>query len=101
MRDRSDTERGIEMRRKHLPVNVLLWMAVPCWAQNAVRTHIAGANVRQTVTPGKMSVISVNSLPNAVCTLRAQDDSGAVRTLKLYADDEGEVLFHVRPSAET
>src|SRR5579871_5866703 len=38
---------------------------------------------------------------NAVCTLRAQDDSGAVRTLKLYADDDGEVRFHVRPSAET
>jgi hypothetical protein len=76
-------------------------MAVPCLAQNAERAHIAGAQVRQTVTPGKMSVISVNSLPNAVCTLRAQDDSGAVRTLKLYADDEGEVRFHVRPSAET
>jgi len=89
------------MQRKHLPVNMLLWMAVPCLAQNAVRTHIAGANVRQTVAPGKMSVISVNSLPNAVCTLRAQDDSGAVRTLRLYADDEGEVQFYARPSAET
>jgi len=89
------------MKRKQIAANTLLLMGIPCLAQNAVLTHFAGANVRQTVAPGKMSVISVNSLPNAVCTLRAQDDSGAIRTLKLYADDQGEVRFHVRPSAET
>jgi hypothetical protein len=87
--------------RKLISASALLCMAVPCLAQNAMRAHIPGPAVRQTVAPGKMSAVSVNSLPNAVCTLRAQDDSGAVRTLKLYADDQGEVRFHARPSAET
>lgn len=91
------------MQRKQTPANMLLLMAIPCLAlaQNAVRVHMTGAPVRQTVEPGKMSAISANSLPKSVCTLRAEDDSGAVRTLKLYADDQGEVRFYVRPSAET
>jgi len=89
------------MQQKRIPATVLLLMGIPCLAQNAGHARLAGAAVRQTVAPGKMSLIAVNSLPNAVCTLRAQDDSGAVRTLKLYADDDGEVRFHVRPSAET
>ncbi len=97
-----DVNRGYVWRHRRLiSANVLLWMAVPCVAQNAARPHIAGRGVRQTVAPGKMSAISVSSLPNAVCTLRAQDDSGVVRTLQLYADDQGEVRFHVRPSGET
>ena len=89
------------MSRKLISEGGLLCVAVSCLAQNAVPAHTAGPAVRQTVAPGTMSAISVNSLPNAVCTLRAQDDSGVVRTLKLYADDQGEVRFHVRPSAET
>jgi len=73
------------MQRKQTPASMLLLMAVPCLAlaQNAVRVHMTGGPVRQTVAPGKMSAISVNSLPKSVCTLRAQDDSGAVRTLRL------------------
>lgn len=89
------------MERKLISAGTLLCTAVSCFAQDAGRAHIAGPAVRQTMVPGKMSAVSVNSLPNAVCTLRAQDDSGAVQTLKLFADDQGEVRFHARPSAET
>ena len=89
------------MQRKHIPASIVLLMGIPSLAQNPGHAHLAGAPVRKTVAPGRMTAISVNSLPNAVCTLRAQDDGGAVHTLRLYADDRGEVRFHVRPSAET
>ena len=70
-------------------------------AGSGSKTHLAGTAVQQTIAPAKLSEVYVNSLPNAVCTLRAHDDSSAVRNLTLYADDQGQVRFHAQADAET
>jgi hypothetical protein len=89
------------MKRKQIFSSVLLCGALPCAAQNGARIHHVGAPVAQTIAPARTSAVAVDTLPNAVCTLRGQDDSGAVRTMVLYADDLGQVKFHARTEADT
>jgi hypothetical protein len=44
------------------------------------------------------SEINLQVTPNGVCTLRREDD--AAHSLRVYADPEGVIRFHVRPSNE-
>src|SRR5579871_5836552 len=89
------------MRRKQLFSIAIVCGALPCLAQNGARVHHVGTPVRQTLAPAKTEAVSVDTLPNAVCTLAARDDSGAAHTLQLYADEQGNVRFHARTEAET
>jgi hypothetical protein len=89
------------MNRKQILSSLFLCGALPCAAQNAARVHHVGAPVAHTIAPARTSAVTVDSLPNAVCTLSVQDDSGATRTMRLYADDQGQVKFHARTEAET
>jgi hypothetical protein len=56
--------------------------------------------VRYTVPPGVESLITLKTLPNSTCYLRLEDDSTADYILKLYADQDGIIRFHVRPDIE-
>jgi hypothetical protein len=57
--------------------------------------------LRYTVMPGISTPIFVKTLPGATCRLREADKPEASPSLKLFADDEGIICFHVRPSIET
>jgi hypothetical protein len=56
--------------------------------------------VRYTILPGDESLIVLKTLPNSTCYLHLEDDSTADYILKLYADQDGIIRFHVRPDSE-
>jgi hypothetical protein len=57
--------------------------------------------LRLTVAPNVSSLISMNTFPEATCKLHAEDAAPTDSGLKLFADDEGVVRFHVRPESES
>ena len=57
--------------------------------------------VRLTVAPKVSTPIAMKTLPEATCVLHANGASDAQHSLKLFADDEGVVRFHIRPSGES
>lgn len=57
--------------------------------------------VRYTVPPHMSSQIVMKTLPGAACTLHREDETDPARSFKLYADQDGIICFHVRPSAES
>lgn len=56
---------------------------------------------RYTVAPLIHSPIAIRTIPHAVCSVHADGDSDPKHSLKVYADGEGVVRFHVQPSAAT
>lgn len=54
---------------------------------------------RYTLLPGLTSLVRVRTLPNASCTVRADGD-GASPSFLVYADPDGFLDLHVRPSGE-
>lgn len=54
---------------------------------------------RYTLRPGLTSHVRVRTLPNASCTLRADGD-GPSPSFLVYADPDGFLDLHVRPSRE-
>lgn len=89
------------MKQKMIYSSLFLCGTLTLMAQNVARVHRVGTPVAQTIAPARMEAVTVDSLPNAVCTLSVQDDSGAVQTLKVYADDQGQVRFHAQTNTET
>jgi hypothetical protein len=65
----------------------------------SMQIHIE-APIRHTVRPGTNSPLFFKTVPGATCHLRRADDTDVTRRLKLFADDEGIICFHVRPSVE-
>ncbi len=59
------------------------------------------APVRYTIPPNIHSLLTVQTKPNAVCTVQLEGESDPSRSLKIYADDNGIARFHVRPSGES
>ena len=57
--------------------------------------------VRLTVAPKSSSRITMKTLPKATCVLHAEGDTAAEHSFKTFADDEGNIRFQVRPSAES
>lgn len=57
--------------------------------------------VRLTVAPNASSPIAIKTLPKATCLLHAEGDNDGKHQVKLFADDEGVVRFHVQPEAES
>ena len=57
--------------------------------------------VRYTVAPGIHSQITLRTLPGAACTLRREGEFDQAHCLRLYADGDGIIRFHARPSAES
>jgi hypothetical protein len=82
----------------------MLMSAPQGFAQN-VSQNSAGSNqsepVRLTVVPNASSRIVMKTLPQATCVLHAEGDSAAEHSFKTFADDEGNIRFQVRPSAES
>lgn len=70
------------------------------FAQNGLSIQTARP-IRLTVAPKASSAITMKTIPQATCVLHAEGATDAEHQLKLFADDEGIVRFHVRPSAET
>src|SRR2546423_4321490 len=56
---------------------------------------------RYTVAPQVHTPILVRTAPHAVCSVHAEGDSDPRHSLKAYADGEGVVRFHVKPSSGT
>ena len=56
---------------------------------------------RYTVAPLIHSPIAIRTIPHAVCSVHADGDIDPKHSLKVYADGEGVVRFHVQPSAAT
>ena len=54
---------------------------------------------RYTVAPHVHTSIAIKALPHAVCSVHAEGDYDPKHSLKVYADGEGVVRFHVQPSA--
>jgi hypothetical protein len=70
------------------------------FAQNEFTSQTA-TPVRLTVAPTASSVVTMKTLPNAACVLHAEGTNDSKHSLKIFADDEGTVRFHVNPSAES
>jgi len=68
---------------------------------SALSLHAQPQAQQAVISSSKLSPVVVDVTPGAVCTLRGQDDSGAVRSLILYANDQGQVQFHAQAHAET
>jgi Peptidase A4 family len=66
-------------------------------AENGRERDESAAVRRHTVAPGVTSYVSLRTLPNAVCMLHKEDEP-ADHGLRLYADPDGFVHMHVRPS---
>jgi Peptidase A4 family len=58
------------------------------------------APLRHTIRPGISSPIYMRTVPRATCVLYRSDDNDPERRLKLFADDDGIICVHVRPSVE-
>ena len=57
--------------------------------------------IRYTIAPDVESLIILKTLPNSICFLhREDDDSTSDYILKLYADQDGIIRFHVRSDIE-
>src|ERR1700737_4950946 len=56
---------------------------------------------RYTVAPHVHTPVTIRTLPNAVCCVHAEADSEPKHSLKVYADGEGVVRFHIQPSSAT
>jgi hypothetical protein len=74
-----------------------LLIGVPSGIAQSEPTN-ANPAVRLTVTPNKLSVITMKTLPQATCALHAEGTTD--QSFKVFADDEGTIRFHVNPSAE-
>jgi hypothetical protein len=58
------------------------------------------SSFRHTVKPGISSPIYLQMVPGATCLLYRSDDNDPERRLRLFADDDGIICFHVRPTLE-
>src|SRR6202171_2354850 len=56
---------------------------------------------RYTVAPRIHTPVTIRTLPHAVCCVHAEADSEPKHSLKVYADGEGVVRFHIQPSSAT
>ena len=56
---------------------------------------------RYTVAPHIHTAVTIRTLPHAVCCVHAEADSDPKHSLKVYADGEGVVRFHIQPSSAT
>jgi hypothetical protein len=56
---------------------------------------------RYTVAPHTHTPVTIRTLPHAVCSVHAEADADPKHSLKVYADDEGVVCFHIQPSSAT
>lgn len=54
-------------------------------------------SIRYTIRPNIASKIVLRTLPYGVCTLHPEGDVGSAGSLKIFADRDGIVQFHVRP----
>lgn len=70
------------------------------FAQNGLSIRTAQPT-RLTVAPNVSSPIAMKTLPNATCVLHTEGASDDGHRLKLFADDDGMILFHVNPEGES
>jgi len=70
------------------------------FAQTALSIETAQPTLL-TTAPTVSSPIQMKTLPEATCVLHAEGTSDPEHSLKLFADDEGMVRFHVRPPVES
>jgi hypothetical protein len=56
---------------------------------------------RYTVAPLIHTPVLIRTLPHAVCSVHAEGNADPKHSLKVYADGEGVVRFHVQPSSAT
>src|ERR1700738_4835174 len=56
---------------------------------------------RYTVAPLIHTPVLIRTLPHAVCSVHAEGNADSKHSLKVYADGEGVVRFHVQPSSAT
>ena len=57
--------------------------------------------IKYTILPRQETLIMVKTIPDAVCYLYRENDSASDHILKLYADQNGFVSFHIRPESES
>ena len=56
---------------------------------------------RYTIAPHIHTPVTIRTLPHAVCCVHAEADSEPKHSLKVYADGDGVVRFHIQPSSGT
>jgi Peptidase A4 family len=57
--------------------------------------------IRYTVTPGIASQITLKTSPGEACILYREGEPDPAHHLKLYADQDGMIRFHVHPTVES
>lgn len=57
--------------------------------------------IKYTISPRQETLIMVKTIPDAVCYLYRENDSTSDHILKLYADQNGFVSFHIHPESES
>jgi hypothetical protein len=63
------------------------------------QTPQTGAPIRYTIPPFIYSQIVLKTLPGGICKLYREDEKDSEQHLKLFADQSGNINFHVRPSS--
>ncbi len=56
---------------------------------------------RYTIPPNIHTPVLIRTLPHAVCTVHAEGNDDPKHSIRVYADGEGVVRFHVQPSSAT
>ncbi|MBV9268478.1 MAG: hypothetical protein JO061_20085 [Acidobacteriaceae bacterium] len=81
------------------------WIISPASAQTSSSSVSDSVGVsyasRLTVTPKAPSRIAMKVLPNGSCVLHAEGSNDSEHSLKLFADSEGQVQFHVQPLSQS
>ena len=79
---------------------VLGGFAVPASAQNPIPPRIVPEK-HFTVAPHALNRVVLQTEPEAACDLHVAGDNDPAKTMKLYANIEGYVQFHLTPNEET
>ena len=56
---------------------------------------------RYTIAPNIHTPVLIRTLPHAICSVHAEGNDDPKHSLRVYADGEGVIRFHVQPSSAT
>jgi hypothetical protein len=57
-----------------------------------------GPTIRHTILPGTGNLVTLTTIPNAICIIRPEGSENPTNALKLFSDPEGHVRFYAHPS---
>jgi hypothetical protein len=71
------------------------------YAVAQTKVNLNADPVRHTIPPGKASALEIRTIADSACTVHPADSNDGTQNLKLFADDQGLIRFHVTPASES